>query len=445
MAEQIQKVPKRILNNVLSSVAAGVVPRSGAPYLAIGRKDEIGAMLHDLEVVNDGSASFRFLIGPYGSGKSFLIQLIRGYAMERDFVTADADLSPERRLYGTSGSGVATYRELIKNLACKVCPDGGALSGIIARWIDGIRQSLAEQGMDPDAPAFTAQLEKRIHAVVLEIENQVGGFDFSRVIFKYYEAYISGDDDMRSSCLRWLRGEFSTRAEARKDLGFPVSVIISDENWYEFIKLWAELVRMIGYRGLIVFLDECVNLYKISNRISRENNYEKILSMFNDTLQGRASGLGIVMAGTPQFLEDTRRGLFSYEALRSRLCDSRFGTEEFVNLIGPVIRLRRLTDDELLALLERITALYAQQYNWQPGLSDEQLEQFLSMCLSRAGAGIMITPREILRDYMTVLNLMMQNPDAGFEKIVQSHTPEQKTTVSAEAETSAFNPDDIVF
>ena len=250
---------------------------------------------------------------------------------------------------------------------------------------------------------------------------------------------------MRSSCLRWLRGEFSTRAEARKDLGFPVSVIISDENWYEFIKLWAELVRMIGYRGLIVFLDECVNLYKISNRISRENNYEKILSMFNDTLQGRASGLGIVMAGTPQFLEDTRRGLFSYEALRSRLCDSRFGTEEFVNLIGPVIRLRRLTDDELLALLERITALYAQQYNWQPGLSDEQLEQFLSMCLSRAGAGIMITPREILRDYMTVLNLMMQNPDAGFEKIVQSHTPEQKTTVSAEAETAAFNPDDIVF
>ncbi|MBQ8440621.1 MAG: ATP-binding protein, partial [Clostridia bacterium] len=253
-----------------------------------------------------------------------------------------------------------------------------------------------------------------------EMEFLVGGFDFSRVVTEYYRAYVSGDEDKKSACLRWLRGEFATKTEARRDLGFQVSVIIDDDNWYDFLKLWAALARAMGYRGLVVFIDECVNLYKISHRVSRENNYEKILSMFNDTLQGRAPGLALVLGGTPQFLEDTRRGLFSYEALRSRLCDSRFALEGFKNLIGPVIRLRRLSDDELFALISRVTKLYAQNYGSQPRITQEQMGQFLQICLSRAGADSMITPREMLRDYMTVLNILMQNPEATFEQVVGS-------------------------
>ena len=195
-------------------------------------------------------------------------------------------------------------------------------------------------------------------------------------------------------------------------------MIIDDDNWYDFLKLWAAMARAMGYRGLVVFIDECVNLYKISHRVSRENNYEKILSMFNDTLQGRAPGLALILGGTPQFLEDTRRGLFSYEALRSRLCDSRFALEGFKNLIGPVIRLRRLTDDELFALILRVTGLYAQNYGIEPRISRAQMTHFLEICLSRAGADSMITPREMLRDYMTVLNILMQNPDAVFEDVI---------------------------
>ena len=352
------RVPKRILTSLLSSVSAGVVPRAGAPYIAIGRKDEIAALLSDLEAVNEGGGSMRFLIGRYGSGKSFLMQLIRGYALERDFLTADADLSPERRLYGSGGSGVATYRELMKNLASKSSPDGGALPKIIARWISGLQEAVTADGLPPEDERFSAELNRRVLAALREMEFLVGGFDFARVITAYYRAYTDGNDDCRSACLRWLRGEYSTKTEARRDLGFSVSVIIDDENWYDFLKLWAALSRTMGYRGLVVFIDECVNLYKISHRVSRENNYEKILSMFNDTLQGRASGLALVLGGTPQFLEDTRRGLFSYEALRSRLCDSRFALEGFKNLIGPVIRLRRLSDDELFALISRVTKLY---------------------------------------------------------------------------------------
>lgn len=452
----IPRVPKRILTSLLSSVSAGVVPRAGAPYIAIGRRDEIAALLSDLEAVNEGGGSMRFLIGRYGSGKSFLMQLIRGYALERDFLTADADLSPERRLYGSGGSGVATYRELMKNLASKSSPDGGALARIIARWITELQNRVISSGVSAESAQFSDALNKEVLDTLREMEFLVGGFDFSRVITEYYRAYTVGDDDKKSACLRWLRGEYATKTEARHDLGFSVSVIIDDDNWYDFLKLWAALARTMGYRGLVVFIDECVNLYKISHRVSRENNYEKILSMFNDTLQGRAPGLALILGGTPQFLEDTRRGLFSYEALRSRLCDSRFALDGFKNLIGPVIRLRRLSDDELFALISRVTKLYAQNYGVEPRITEEQMVQFLQICLGRAGADSLITPREMLRDYMTVLNILMQNPNATFEDVVGSavtlktdaereEEEEKPAQPQPDAPAKTFTIDDIEF
>jgi len=445
----LQKIPKRVLNSLLISVSAGVVPRFGATYIAIGRKDEIGALLSDLEQVNEGCGTMRFIVGRYGSGKSFLMQLIRGYALERNFITADADLSPERRLYGASGSGVATYRELMKNMASKTSPDGGALPKMIARWIDGMKAELLAEGLDPESERFVSSLNARVAQKLREVEFMVGGFDFSRVITEYYRASSEENDEKRSACLRWLRGEFATKTEARSALGFPVSVIVDDENWYDFIKLWAILVRFIGYRGLIVFIDECVNLYKINHRVSRENNYEKILSMFNDTLQGRAEGLGLILGGTPQFMDDPRRGLFSYEALRSRLCDSRFASEEYRNLIGPVIRLKRLSDDELFALISRVTKLYAVNYGKEPRITEADMVRFLELSLSRAGADSMITPREMLRDYMTVLNILMQNDEVTFDRVVEGAFGGTEAVSAAEATEekgrAVYSAEDIEF
>lgn len=448
----IQKIPKRILNSLLVSVSAGVVPRIGAPYIAIGRKDEISALLSDLEQVNEGGGTMRFIIGRYGSGKSFLMQLIRGYALERNFITADADLSPERRLYGASGSGVATYRELIKNMASRSSPDGGALPKMIARWIEILRSDIVAEGIEPDSERFNTRLNSLVSEKLREVEFMVGGFDFSRVITEYYRSFVEVDDEKRSACLRWLRGEYSSKTEARSALGFSVSVIIDDDNWYDFIKLWAILVRFIGYRGLIVFIDECVNLYKITHRVSRENNYEKILSMFNDTLQGRAPGLGLILGGTPQFMDDQRRGLFSYEALKSRLCDSRYAFDEYRNYIGPVIRLKRLTDDELFALISRITKLYAVNYGVTPRITEEEMVRFLELSLARAGADQLITPREMLRDYMTILNILMQNESVSFEHIInkavsgveeeQKNDSEKNRTPVRSAE---FSAEDIEF
>ena len=438
-------VPKRILSSLIASVSAGVVPRAGAPYMAIGRNDEITALLSDLERISEGEGAIRFIIGRYGSGKSFLIQLVRGYALEKDFITADADLSPERRLYGTNGSGIATYRELIKNLASKSSPDGGALSKLISKWISALRIKVLEEGLDETSPAFMTKLSAEAALALRDIEFLVGGFDFSKIISEYYRAFLNGDDDRQSACLRWLRGEYSSKTEARQALGFNVSVIINDDNWYDFVKLWAVLVRKMGYRGLVVFIDECVNLYKITNRISRENNYEKILSMFNDTLQGHAEGLAIVFAGTPQFLDDTRRGLFSYEALRSRLCDSKYEVEGVKNLNSPIIRLVRLNDNELFALLKRMTDLFSQYHGLAPRVTDEDIASFLRTDLGRVGSESMVTPREIIRDYMTVLNILLQNPQVSFADIPEKRGQQEVKTTEASFATKKISAADIEF
>ena len=434
-------VPKRILSSLISSVSAGVVPRLGAPYIAIGREAEISALLSDLEIVGEGGSAMRFVIGKYGSGKSFLIQLMRGYALERGFICADCDLSPERRLCGGKGSGIATYRELIKNMSSKTSPEGGALGPVISRWLSSVQGEVAQSGVLPGSPDFGKEVSKRVFALSKKMENSVGGFDFASVINSYYRAETEGSDELKSACLRWLRGEYTTKTEAREYLS--VGSLISDDNWYDYIKLWAEFVKSIGYRGFVVFIDECVNLYKITNRVSRENNYEKILSMFNDTLQGRAPGLCMIMGGTPQFLEDTRRGLFSYESLRSRLADGRFtGSGEFRDMLGPVIRLRRLSDNELFALISRLTKLHGMYYSWEPRVTEEQQAQFLREAVSRTGADTMMTPREMIRDYMSVLNILLQNPSAGFTDVVRS-SASQTAAASAAEETKEISLDDI--
>ncbi len=415
------KVPKRVLNNLLSSLTAGVVPRTGAPYIAIGRTGEIKALLSSLEAVADGGAAFRLLIGRYGSGKSFLIQLIRGYAMDRGFLCADADLSADqRRLCGGNGAGLATYRELLRNLACKASPDGGALPVVLSRHYTTLLRELSDEGILAEHPEFGAALHRRVQKTFAVLEGGVGGFDFARVLSEYYFALAEENELKKSACLRWLRGEFATKTEARNALGFSVSTLIDDENWYDFIKLWALLSRFLGYAGLIVYIDECIVLYKIVNRIARENNYEKLLTIFNDTLQGRAEGLGMIFGGTPQFLEDTRRGLFSYEALRSRLADSRYTEVGYTTYTSPIIRLRRLSDNELLALLGRLTKLYAQAYGELPRVTEADQAEFLRMCLARAGAEELLTPRELIRDYMTVLHILRENPTVGLDDVLSA-------------------------
>ncbi|MGG4392977.1 ATP-binding protein [Paenibacillus thiaminolyticus] len=412
-----KKIPKRVTTALINSLTAGVVPRIGLEHIAVGRKPEIEAILRDLDNVAEGGAAFKLVTGRYGSGKSFLLQMIRNYAMDRNFVVADGDLSPERRLVGTKGQGLATYRELMMNLSTRTRPDGGALETILQRWIASIQQqAMTELGMGPNDAALIIEVEQRIAAVTNEMRNLVHGFDFAKVLSSYWTGYKRMDDELKQASLRWLRGEFATKTEAKQALG--VGVMIDDDNWYDYMKLWSEFAARIGYQGLLLFIDEGVNLYKITNSISRHSNYEKLLTMFNDTMQGKAEHLGIFIGGTPQFVEDERRGLFSYEALRSRLVSGRYGVEGLRNYTGPLIQLDMLSHEEILILLQRLRHIHALHYGMEPLLTDDQLIVFMEKAVGRLGADELLTAREIIRDFMDLMHTLHQHPETVFDELI---------------------------
>lgn len=401
-ASAAPRVPKRVAAVILNSLKGGVVPRIGLPYITVGREVEIRALLTDLSLIADGGASFRFLVGRYGAGKSFLLQTIRTHAMGEGFVVADADLSPERRLQGGQGQGLATYRELIRNISTKTRPEGGALNLILDRWV----ASCAEA----DESAVNAQLAP--------LEEMVHGFDFARMLRRYREAVSEGNEEAMSRVTKWIRGEYRTKSEARTELGS--STIISDDDWYDYVKLIARFLVCSGYKGMLVLIDELVNLYKIPNAITRQYNYEKILTMYNDTLQGKAQYLGMIMGGTPTSIEDRRRGVFSYEALRSRLAQGRFAREDLKDMLAPIIRLQPLTYEELLVLIEKLMQIHAGYFGWTPTLTENDLVDFLKIEFGRVGADTHLTPREVIRDFIELLDILCQNPDANVAELLQS-------------------------
>jgi len=409
------QVPNRIANILLNALKGGVVPRVGLEYITVGRAQEIAAILHDIEMIEEGSASFRFIVGKYGSGKSFLLQTIRNYATAKGFVVVDADLSPERRFAGTKGQGLATYKELIKNLSTKSKPDGGALPLILERWISGIQTSVKIE-MNVSEDELDDLVERQIYAVASSLEGMVNGFEFAKAVVAYWKAYRQDDAAMKSNVLKWFRGEYTSRKEAKDELG--INFIVTDETWYDFLKIFAAFLVGAGYKGMLVVIDELVNIFKISNSITRANNYEKILTMYNDVLQGKASHIGFLMGATPQCIEDKYKGLFSYEALRSRLAEGHFATVDIKDLSAPIIRLQMLSQEEMYILVEKLLNIHAQLYNYTPNLSHDDLVYFLTVEYNRVGAETHITPREIIRDFIELVNILHQNPHKSVSEIL---------------------------
>ena len=412
------KIPKRIAQTLMNALKGGVVPRVGLPYITVGRKAEIDALLHDVDIISDGGASFRFIVGKYGSGKSFLLQTIRNYVMAKNFVVVDDDLSPERRLQGTRGQGLATYKELIRNMSTKTRPEGGALSLILDRWISNVQQQVMDSsGLSITDPGLSRLVEKEISAVIYSLNEMVHGFDFARLLTLYYQAHLNGDDETKAKVLKWFRGEYNTKTEARQELG--VNIVITDDDWYEYLKLFAAFLKQAGYAGMLILIDELVNIYKIPNAITRQYNYEKILTMYNDAMQGKAQHLGFILCGTPQCMEDPRRGVYSYEALRSRLAEGHFAGEH-KDLLSPVIRLQPLTNEEMLILIEKLADIHAGLYEYPQIVTQQDMIDFIEIEFGRIGADTHITPREVIRDFIEVLDIVYQNPGVKVRQLLGS-------------------------
>lgn len=410
-------ITKREAKTILTSLSAGVVPRTGLRHVSVGRLPEVAALKSDLDHNREGGATVRFVIGKFGSGKSFLLQLMRTYALESKFVVADADFSPERRLFGSGDEAIATYRELMKNLSTQTRPDGNALPTIIERWISGIQTSVAtESGLDHASPEFVSQVKNRIFSTLNDMQELIHGFDFGSVLAAYYQGYADNNEELKSSALRWLRGEYATKKEAYDAL--KIRTIINSDNFYDYLKVFAVFFKKIGYSGFTVCLDEAAYLYTITNSVSRKNNYEVILSIINDCLQGKASYIGFIFGGTPEFMEDQRRGLFSYEALRSRLAGNRFLGEGLQDFTGPVIKLSSLTAEEIFVLLQKIREIHQSQAAAPIKMTDQDIHTYMEETLRRMGAREFTTPRELVREFVNLLNLLVQYPDKTWQEIV---------------------------
>lgn len=402
------KISRATAAMVLNSLKDGVVPRVGLEYIAVGRKNEIQALLQDVSIIEQGGSALRFIEGNYGSGKTFLLHTLRNHMMEKNFVVTDVELSAERRLVSNKGQGLATYRELICNMATHACPDHGALQLILDKWIGGLENEVVQyEGLVPGHEVFDVRVSQKIYMITSSMEEKVNGFDFGKVLASYYKGHRTGDVELQKKALRWLCGEYGTRTEAKTDLG--VNLIITDENWYDFIKLFADFVVKAGYAGLYVCLDELAALYELPSRTGREANYNKLLSIYNDAVQGRASYMGIVFGVTKEAMEDPARGVFSFGPLRSRLAESGLLQEN----ISPVIRLSVLEPGEMYVLLEKVSYIHGMLYGYTPGLEHDDYIYFLKQ---QYGKNAMV--REMLQRFVTFLNLVQQNQEVSKEKIL---------------------------
>ena len=400
------KIKRRERDTIIQALRAGVVPKLGLQHIQVGRAREIDELIRDIARVRDGGAAIRFVVGEYGSGKTFFLNLIRLVALEKGLVVLSADMAPDRRLHATGGQARSLYAEMTRNASTRTRPEGGAMASIVERFASqAVRE--AETGDREPGDVIREKLS--------DLEELTGGYDFATVIARYWEGFETGDEEQKSAALRWLRAEWSTRTDARKALG--VRTIIDDANVYDQLKLLAMFVREAGYKGLLVSLDELVNLYKLASSQARKSNYEQILRILNDVLQGSARHLGFVLGGTPEFLMNTRRGLYSYEALQSRLAENTFARDGLVDLSGPVMRLSNLTPEDMYVLLANVRRVVLGD---DAGVPDAALKAFMAHCAERIGDAYFRTPRNTVTAFVNLLSVLEQNPDAGWQDLIGS-------------------------
>lgn len=428
-----KKIRPKVRDSILQSLKAGVVPRQGLQHIQVGRAGEVGALLRDIERLTDGGSSFRLIIGDYGAGKTFFLNLIRSIALEKKMVSVNADLTPDRRLQATGGQARTLYAELMRNMSTRTKPEGGALASVVERFVTTALNQARKREISPEMV-----IQERLE----NLSEMVGGYDFAQVIAAYWRGHDSGNDQLKSDAVRWLRGEFTTKTDARMALG--VRSFVDDSTFYDHLKLMARFIKLAGYSGLMVTLDEMVNLFKITHSKSRNANYEQILRILNDSMQGISVGMGFLMGGTPEFLLDTRRGLYSYEALQSRLAQNTFAKEGLVDLSGPVINLASLSPEDMYVLLGKLRHVHSAGDESAYLVPESALKSFMDHCQRRIGEAYFRTPRTTIKSFLDLLSILEQNPNASWEDLIGKIPVEADSTPANEVNEISEEDDDVL-
>ena len=421
------KIRSKERDAIIQSLKSGVTPKIGIQHIQVGRSNELKALYRDIERVCDGGAAFRLIIGDYGSGKTFFLSVVRSIALEKMLVTVNADLSPDRRIHASQGQARNLYSELMRNIATRTKPDGNALSSIVEKFITIARQEADKEGID-----VSEAIQNRLYA----LSDLVGGYDFAKVIEAYWDGHENSDDQLKSNAIRWLRAEYTTKTDARNDLG--VRTIISDNHFYDALKLMSLFVKQAGYNGLMVNLDELVNLFKLHSTQARTSNYEQILRILNDCLQGSAENIGFLLGGTPEFLYDTRKGLYSYEALQTRLAENSFAQQaNVIDYSSPALKLASLTPEELFILLKNLRHVFASGDPEEYLLDDNALKSFLNHCNKTIGSAYFTTPRNTIKAFINLLSVLEQNPQMDWQDFIANTSIEAEKPSDMEDDETA--------
>ncbi|GEM_PF-67729 len=420
---------------VINSLTGGVVPKIGVQHITVGRTDEVETFVKALNEVKEGHSMVKFWIGDFGSGKSFMLHLLTTVALKQKFVVTNADFTPHTRLYSNDGKSVGLYTDLMNNLAIQTKPEGGALSVLLEKWIDRAITDTARQHSIPLTNIRNDQYIPFIQETIIGTINKLsetGGFTFGLIITKYYEGFITGNEELKKNALKWLKGEYRTKTEAKSELG--VSEIINDQNYYDMLKNFCRLFVSVGYNGFVINLDEAINLYKISNPSMRMKNYEQLLNIYNDCFQGKTESLFFNFAGATEVLEDSKRGFYSYRALKSRLKVNKFETREMRDFAQPVIRLMPLDHNEIFVLLKKLKIIFDFHYQTEVYFQDRDIHTYMEEMYNKPGASEFLTPREVIRDFLNILNILRQNPEADKEKLFQEITITDERNLPSESE-----------
>jgi hypothetical protein len=437
------KINSKETTAIINSLTGGVVPKIGVQHITVGRTKEVEVIVKVLKEVKAGHSIVKFWVGDYGAGKSFMLHLLNTVAMKQKFVVSNADFTPHARLYSNDGKGLATYTALMDNIAIQTKPEGGALPLLLEKWIEQTIMQTAQTHnilfAEIRNPEYFNLIGNAIMKTINEISD-VGGFDFGLAVTKYYEGFISGDDSLKKSALKWLKGEYRTKTEAKQELP-GVSDIINDRNYYDMLKNFCKLFVCIGYGGFVINLDEAVNLYKISNPGMRQKNYETLLRMYNDCFQGKISHLFFNFATTAEALTDEKRGLYSYTALTSRLAINTFETAAMRDYVQPVIRLMPLNHNEIFVLLKNLKKIFDLNYQVEMDFSDKDIQTFMEEIFNKPGASEFLTPREVIRDFLNILNILRQNPEVNKFQLFENIRVVDENHDKLEEQPTVENPD----
>lgn len=406
---------------IIKSLEGGVVPSIGVQHLLVGRNREVEELIKILDTISDGGSDIRFWVGDFGSGKSFMLATIEQIALQKDFVVSSLDLNPSRRFYATDRKAVALYTEIIDNIKTKTARNGNVLNTIIEEWLNRIFQIVADSYAIDISDIIAGSKQKEVKN---EILNTIGNFsavglsfEFGQALIKYYEAFIEDNRLLGTNALRWMRGDITTKTEAKKALG--INQIINDDNWFDALKNMSELFLAIGYSGFVVNFDEAVNLYKIPQSVTRERNYERILNIYNECKSNIAKGLFINFGATRKTIFDENRGLSSYGALKGRLGNEESMDNKLVNTNRTVLGLKPLTNEEIYTLLENLVNVYNVNYKESISISEDEIVAYMQGQLNRPGADEFLTPRAVIKDFIEILDLKRQNPDQEIMDIIK--------------------------